>query len=322
MNSQAQEFSLSAAVFGLGKIGLQYDLGINNQILPGRTLTHCKAISDSIRFHLEYTFDPDTDRCKLSNEIYNVKAFSKLETLLLEPPPDLLVVAAPTDSHRSLIEQILSIWQPRMLILEKPLGVAVADAKQIANLLANTNIVTFVNYSRRFLPNFRAIHNSNAFHARGNLLSVNVHAYGTLLNIYSHFLDLVIYLESRDLIGSHSIEIEARNACSFKFKDLDTLISYAFNGFETEGVDCSMELKYENLTLRMTQNGKLIVLENSGGVVLESYECPDGDFRHYQATVLAQMLVDAETQPSFDQIHDAISIHEFIEAIESANARY
>ena len=131
---------------GLGQIGMGYDLRLD----PEKYIySHARAFSQHSAFSLVGGIDPNINRRKVFEETYGYPTFSTIEAALVTVQPDLVVIAAPTESHCKLVLELLSLAHPRVILCEKPLAYDLSEAKSMIQMCAANHVKLYVNYMRR-----------------------------------------------------------------------------------------------------------------------------------------------------------------------------
>lgn len=155
-------------------------------------LTHAKALNLSQDFALEAGIDPQFESRNEFSRRYGAPSFFSLKELPDNLGHDVVVIAAPTSSHLSLVQELMARTAPRAILLEKPMGGSKAEAKEIAELCLLKGTQVYVNYHRAVLPSSSII--------KGMLAAGTVDApyfgealiSGDRLTNGSHMVDLLI----------------------------------------------------------------------------------------------------------------------------------
>ena len=105
-----------------------------------------------------------------------------------------MVVATPTATHTSTIEQILSCLNPKAILCEKPLSYSHTEAVKLVKKCKLMNVKLFINYIRRTEPSIqhlRTLLSKDTFNSPFHGICWYSHG---LYNSASHFCDLFCYL--------------------------------------------------------------------------------------------------------------------------------
>ena len=305
----------STAIIGLGKIGLTYDLDKFGVAVPNKIMTHCRAVSTSDFFKISYLIDPRIEAVRLAVHHYGGIGFQSITEAAGQEPPQLVIVSVPTPLHVEMLLSITKEWSPRAYLMEKPFGSSAHEARLMRDALERQGTKVYVNYLRRYLPNVISLKSSPSFKKRGRLLSVNISAYSSLENIFSHFLDLLIFLECPSILGisqkvNHSPEIG-----TIKFEDQESGILFEFGGIGHGQRVCEMLLVYDSAVVKMTSNGRYLEILDTQKGAISIFNIDNSTFDSYQAIILKRIATEFESPEMNTCVADAIRIHEFIESI-------
>jgi predicted dehydrogenase len=306
---------ISTAIIGLGKIGLTYDFDKFGKLIPNQIMTHCRSVSTSNFFKVSYLIDPQSECVDMALRHYGGIGFSSLEPAEGQDPPQLVIVSVPTPLHLEVLLKVTKKWKPSTYLIEKPFGSSLEEALQMQDILQSQGAKVYVNYFRRYLPNFISLKSHHLFQNRGKLHSVTINGYGSLKNIFSHFLDLLIFLEPsciEVLSKKYQTSTEKGN---LSFEDLDSEIRFKFSGVGFGARECEMTLVYENLFINVTSNGRCIEISNKQQDSVKVFNLDENVFNSYQSTVLEKIAVDFTFRENNTSVEDAIHIHRFLEGI-------
>jgi len=182
--------SHSVAVVGLGKVGLLYDLHDQS----GETvLTHCRAFSESAEFSLVAGVDPEPAARRALGDAYSVPAYDSVKRMLEEIRPDIVVVSCPPRHQIPTIRQILTEYNPKLILCEKPFGIDGVDSNGVVGLARDNGVPLFVNYQRRADPSLTELRLSIPDEAEISSLACVVWYSTDLRGGASHFIDLITF---------------------------------------------------------------------------------------------------------------------------------
>ena len=109
--------------------------------------THVKSFSRSDDFELLGGVDPDQDRRLEFEKQYQLPSFQSLaDASNLEP--DVVVVSVPTIHHGKVVEESINLFNPKMVLCEKPMANNLAEAEKIYTLCKKNSVKLYVNYMR------------------------------------------------------------------------------------------------------------------------------------------------------------------------------
>jgi hypothetical protein len=306
---------MSTAILGLGKIGLTYDLDKFGVAKPNQVMTHCRSVSESDFFKVSYLIDPQIESLKLAIDKYGGVGFHSLVKVDTQDSPQLLILSVPTSLHLETLLNVSEKWKPNTYLIEKPFGNSSSDARQMRDVLKIQDAKVYVNYFRRYLPNFVSLKSSPIFHSRGKLNSVVIDGYGTLENIFSHFLDLLIFLESPAILGLSKKKKNSSDIENLKFKDAASGVVFELNGVGRGIRECKMTLVYDFKVIEMTSNGACLKIHDTKDGSTELFNVSTFVFNSYQAFVLKRIEDEFFLSQKNSSMEDAIHIHEFLESI-------
>jgi len=145
-------------------------------------------------FKLIGFFDADENRAREISNKYNVKSYSDPTKLMIEC--DAIDITTPTSSHFQLIKKALSLG--KHVFVEKPMTVNTTQAKEILNLLENSNLKLQVGHIERYNPVTQdlGLENERIIHIDANRLST-YNPRGTdvsvIFDLMIHDIDLVLH---------------------------------------------------------------------------------------------------------------------------------
>lgn len=306
---------ISTAIIGLGKIGLTYDFDEFGIAIPNQIMTHSRSVSASEFFKISYLIDWKVDAIQMAVHQYGGVGFQSVTEAEGQDSPQLVIVSVPTSLHLETLFDITKKWSPSAYLIEKPFGSSSHEARQMGELLQLQGAKVYVNYFRRYLPNFISLKLSPLFHNRGRLHSVAINGYGTLENIFSHFLDLLIYIESSPILGLSKKSKYSAGIGNLTFKDSISGILFKLNGVGQGIRECEMTLVYDSMVIEMTSNGRCLEIRDAQGSSLDVFNVDNSVFDSYQAIVLKRIADEFRLSEKNTSVEDAIRIHEFIESI-------
>lgn len=178
---------MKVCLIGLGDIGIGYDIH-NSDLFE----THFSALSKNQVVDELYCIDIKYSGWMFGSRVYNnLKAIP--EKLLVHT--DLFVIATPTETHYSVLLELLSlpINHSAKFVVEKPLGCNLREAIKIRNLMVNREV--FVNYIRRTSAFYAILEDLKVFDM---MHSFNCSFEGDWKNIGSHFVDLYLFSTKND----------------------------------------------------------------------------------------------------------------------------
>ncbi len=307
--------TIPTAVIGLGKIGLTYDLNELGQIKANQVMTHCNSVSKSDFFSLNYLIDTRVDVINRAINLYGGVGLQLLPQDASQDSPELVIISVPTNLHLETLLKVTNLWKPSVFLIEKPFGANSHEAQKMADVLRLQGARVYVNYVRRYLPNFLALKSSHHFMRRGQLNLVKIVGYGTLRNVFSHFFDLLLYLEDTSSLGTSKKSTTITDFGVMKFKDPNSGIEFELEGIGQLNRECEMKLVYDSIAVNITSNGRCIQISDLGGKQLTVFNLDKAEFNSYQAIVLKRIETDIQSRQVTPCLENAILVHQFIESI-------
>ena len=178
----------SAVIIGLGRMGFGYDL----QSKKEEFFSHAKAILNNDEFELIAGIDSDVSRQNQFKEYSRKPVYSSVGEMKKSVSQiDLIVIATPTNTHLDVLNQALE-FNPRAILLEKPIASKFEEAQEVVKLCEKNNIGLLINYVRRFEPTFHKICQQIRAEQFGKPITSNIYYPAGLLENASHFISLVV----------------------------------------------------------------------------------------------------------------------------------
>ncbi|MDR2006771.1 MAG: Gfo/Idh/MocA family oxidoreductase [Acidaminococcales bacterium] len=212
----------TAAVIGLGQIGLTYDFDPARK----RPASHVLAYMLNDDISLVGAADPEPEREGLLRKLAGpVKFYADMEKLLTENPAlDIVSVCTPPGLHLENIEFILRRARPKIIFCEKPLVKNVEEAARLKSLLAGKETLLVPNISRRWSTGLKKIGESIEKEEFGRLQKITARYTRGVYNTGAHLFDLL----RRWAGGIKSVQVAEKVATSAE-KDADPSFSFLFD---------------------------------------------------------------------------------------------
>ena len=175
---------LKVGIFGTGHLGKFH-------------LDNWKEISG---IELVGFYDPNDDIAREVSEKYQLARFLDIDTLM--DAVDIVDIVAPTNHHFALCEK--AIKKGRHVFVEKPLANSMQEAKELVNLVKESDVKLQVGHVERFNPAFLAVKNLSMnpmfievhrlaqFNPRGTEVSV-------ILDLMIHDIDIILSVVKSDV---------------------------------------------------------------------------------------------------------------------------
>lgn len=177
---------IKALVVGLGNIGLRYDLET-----PGHTImTHTRACQEHSRVQLIGGVEINDKTRAFFEDSTSLPAFASVaDAVDAQGRPELIIISTPSVIRLDIVRQCLK-FKPKAILLEKPLGLSVAEGARIERVCRTKGVLLAVNYFRRFDPALNIVCRDIQKGRFGALIYASCVYTGDLLNAGSHYVDL------------------------------------------------------------------------------------------------------------------------------------
>ncbi len=293
---------LRVGIVGLGKMGLLHGAIFNS--LPDSEVL---AVAEPV----------ETLRKTLALHNPKLRPFASVDQMLAEQPLDAVAITTPVAYH---VEACLQLWQKRLpFFVEKPLAANVAQARQVADALAQFPVPHMVGFMTRFVDSFARAQSIIAANTLGRLQRVTGTIYvsqlftrgkgwrydrkvsggGVLLSQGAHLLDLLTWYFGPVV----RVNAEVMSAYSAEIEDFAHVMLEFQSGLRA-WVDCSWSVRFRR-TVETTievlgDNGALTVTDDTVRLYLDEAkgEWPAGR-THLRATDLWRPVPVDIAQPQY-----------------------
>lgn len=177
---------IKTGIIGAGNIACLYDGATDEYVL-----THAHAITESEDFELVGFYDSDNLKSKAAAERWQGRCFMDIVEMLSQI--DVAIVSVSDQYHYSVIQECLRYDNLKALIVEKPLVSSAQQGNELALTLRRHRMPLFVNYSRRYMEEFRVMKEVISKSIGQFRCGSCYYGKGTLHN-GSHLIDLMMYL--------------------------------------------------------------------------------------------------------------------------------
>ena len=201
---QKEENSVQVLLVGLGKVGMTYDLNAPaNQIL-----THARAIdswSKSTKTPVNIVGVDVNEKTK--EPFYNLfksgEWFPSISSIETKKHFDLAIIATPISSIAQDTFNVCTSLEVNKFVIEKPAASNLTELKTLMTLpKSETNFI--VGFPRPALPSSSYLKTLIESFGKSENWEVDIYYAGTILNILSHFLNLVEFLIEPFTLDSYS----------------------------------------------------------------------------------------------------------------------
>lgn len=176
-------------VIGAGNIAQAYDS------LDGPEIrTHIKGYRQSPEvFEIHTLFDIDQAKAEGVAKKWGIPHHSSDFEHLQQETFDVISICSPDSTHEFYLDAAL-LMRPTVIFIEKPLNITSEKAGSLLNYCLDKKILVLVNYSRVYIPEFRAMKEKIRSPEFGKILSVGIKYHGGFLHNCSHLINLIVFL--------------------------------------------------------------------------------------------------------------------------------
>jgi predicted dehydrogenase len=195
------------AIVGLGRVASL----LEEDPLREKPCTHAGAITANGSCTLVGGCDIRPDRCALFARRWSCgRTATRLEELLADTEPDLLVIATPPETHLDIAARAVEAGIS-FIICEKPLASTAADARSIARLHGQRGVRVMTNHERRYSADYGRVKRVIEARTYGELLSLSGRVFmgrrrpaaEILLEDGTHMVDILRFLSPARLELHH-----------------------------------------------------------------------------------------------------------------------
>ncbi len=213
---------IKVIMIGFGKVAAQY---LNDPIMGKkfRYSTHIQGLTKNNNFDVSCVVDKNKTARNIAKKQFKIQnVFSSIDKVKNIDEYSVVIISTPPEYRLSLLKRIKNI---KFLILEKPLSLSYLESKKIFNYCKKRNIVTIVNFWRRFVPQFEKLAEGKLTELIGNIQSVNIFYTDGLKNNGIHLIDF-----ARFLVGEIKTLYEIKDSLRYKTYSLKNDKNVFFSG--------------------------------------------------------------------------------------------
>ena len=263
-------------LIGAGKIGFGNDI-------YQKYRSHLYTLINDKQIKLIGIVDNDKKKLTKISKKYDYDTFIRIKDVK-HNKFDLVVISSPINTHYKVILECLRYLKPKVILVEKPLGGDIRNAKIIKKKANEKNVKVFVNYMRLSLPITTYI--KKIFNKKkiiGDVLYSN-----GLINNGSHYINLCIYLFGKivkiKVINKKFISNFEFNA-NFKIFFQNAQIKFSFANIKKNFH--FIKLNSKNLSLNWEKSKKIeLIKKSSKGIKMTKLKT---DLDKYQYLVLKNL---------------------------------
>jgi len=289
----------SALIIGAGNMGAFYDNPVSSMCL-----SHAHAFTSHEGFDLIGFIDSNHSKAEKAAELWGRKAYHSIkEAFDTVGAIDLAVVAVPDNVHYSVLMEVVK-HPVRLVFAEKPLAISINEARDVIQQFEKRGVTLSVNYTRRFIPEFKMLKKSITTGDLGKFLNGSGYYGKGFLHNGSHMVDLLRYLlgdiesiTETDKIVDYSQDDPSLNA-TVKINDNRNFYMIAIDARDYTIFE--LDLLFSKARIRLT---------NSAYTIEKSRIAPNKDFPGYH-------ILETENTVRINignaLLHAADNIHAFL----------
>lgn len=177
-------------IIGGGAIACGYDSPDDTKIL---THIHAAILHPDVK--LSSIVENNISQQKKIEEKWgtNFTQFSNINNAINFDKSDIIIIATPTITHLDIIKEVLSIYEPKLIICEKPIVSNIFELEELQNIEMDVSTKLITNFTRRYDPSLNRLKDF----IENDIKKIH-HFYGTftkgLLHNGSHMIDLIYML--------------------------------------------------------------------------------------------------------------------------------
>jgi predicted dehydrogenase len=176
-----------AAIIGLGKIGLTYDLDLKRHAPSSHTL----AYEMNPHFELAAAADVNLNQYEVLKRFApGAQFFNDYRLMLSSQNYDVISICTPPSHHFETMEWILKECTTKVIFCEKPIVANIEEVRSLTQLLENRKIQIIPNLSRRWSTGMRGIYEHVRRGTYGKLIKIHGRYTRGIFNTGSHLFDL------------------------------------------------------------------------------------------------------------------------------------
>lgn len=250
-------------IVGSGQIGAFFDQPGSSDVL-----THAHAFSRHPGFNLLGFIDNKPQQARRAAEIWGGQLFPSIEDAFKREQVDVVCLAVPDEYHYNYLAK-LADCEIQLVFAEKPLTQTLSEAEDIKNLYSRSDVSVAINYSRRYVPEFKKLQQRIYNEDFGAYLTGSGYYGKGLQHNGSHMLNLLEYL-----LGEISGGKLTREETDFYREDSSVTVVLDVDkhgNFYMQNVDCRAYTLFE-FDLLFTRK-RIRILDS--GFYIEEYDVID-----------------------------------------------
>jgi len=182
--------TLRVGIIGLGRIGYSFE----KDKLMVKPASHWGAFSNCDATEVTAVCDTNREVREDAIDDFPSGIYKTVKEMLDTEDLDIIVIATPDKTHYPIFREIIDSWEGlegrKGIVVEKPMTLDLAQARDMINMTNGRNIVLAVNHTRRWDFNYQHIFDFIDTDKMGKMLSITGNYTGTPLNNGIHMVDL------------------------------------------------------------------------------------------------------------------------------------
>jgi predicted dehydrogenase len=251
---------MNILLLGLGNVGMKYDIGAPE----AQVLTHLKAITNwGIKKDKNYKIigidTNPTTRSSFYELAPNGLWYENIDDISPETKIDLAIIATPINYISALTIKLFELLRPSYLVVEKPAASSTLEIKSFQSIRGlNSNAI--VGFPRTFLESSEHLKRIFDNFDNKQKWNIEINYGGSVLNILSHFINLVEYFFGAFYYQSHFHDKDGYLHASFQSQD------------KLVNVNTKQYSKFNDEKCQIIFKGPLVVNYKESGRKIEIYK--------------------------------------------------
>ena len=296
----------NVCIIGAGSVGALKPKEIDSPRSES-ILTHAHAVWKLKKHgHIKefYIIDIETKKLLASKQRWKCKTAYSLDNLYSKIKDiDIFVISCDTIYHRNMAIEILEIFKPKMIIVEKPFCNSYRESLEVLQKYRERDIPIVINYPRRFCLKLQTLKEELERNKYGRIRACNI-----------------IYVRGLERDGCHAIDL-----CNYFFgkyikgKILGSPYN-TYNDYNNEDLTCPIWMEYEkcrNVYLAptdgrdysifemdiLTENGRINIIDHSKQIRIFDKE-PEKTFgKFYSINYQVNEVINNDIQNALYFLH-------------------
>lgn len=200
-----------AGVIGCGRIGCAFDDDPKRKYIA----THAGAYFNSEKVDLVALSDVDTEKLHKYGKKYNLplsSLYTDHSDMLQREKLDILSICTWNSTHLEIAEKAVE-HGIKAIFCEKPIADTLSNARKVANICKEHNVILMIDHQRRFDPFHREIRNFMQDGKLGTIQKSHVYYTAGIANTGSHVFDLLrFFFGDAEYVQSHFSQTPSPNS--------------------------------------------------------------------------------------------------------------